>query len=74
MATLLATVHTPVGKFVGTLTQKPGTAEEVAKFRDNLQRELNNMSFVVMYDEDGDEITFPGDLVKQSVWHFEILR
>ena len=72
MYNLHVTAHTPVGVFQGMLNGEPASDEDITQTRDVLQKRLNSMDFMVLYGEEGAEITLAGDVLKNSVLTFVI--
>lgn len=66
--------HTPVGPFRGTINKVAGSEAELAQTRDAIQKQIDRLEFIVLYVNDGSEITLPGTLVKNSVLTFSIIN
>jgi hypothetical protein len=73
---LYVTVYTPVGVFNGAVNGVPCTEEELVKVRDAIQNSIHTLSHLTIYHKDGfqdtREITFPQNLISNSVFAFSI--
>lgn len=71
MYNLKVEVHTPVGHFIGLVNGEPIDEEMAIRARDGLQKVTNDTKYLTIYGEEG-EITFPGEICKNSVFVWRI--
>ena len=66
-------VNTPVGEFEGKLNQRAGERRDCEALRDTLQKTINDLDYVVVFTDHNDtEITFPKEVIKNSVFTFRL--
>jgi len=74
MYNLMVTVYTPVHEFEGTINDPKlsSTKEVMERTRDDLEKAINGLTYMVIYHECGSEIALPGELIKNSAFVFWI--
>ena len=70
---LWADVLSPVGAFSGRINKVPVSEADAIAGRDQVQRQLHQTSYLVIYDGNDDEITMADSVIRNSVFRFSVL-
>jgi len=78
MFDIKVTAHTPVGEFTGYLNGIPVSKDQAASIRDQIQSKVEVLENLTLYlNRDSvvaSEMTFPGTLIKRSMFHFHLVE
>lgn len=69
------TIHSPVGKFAGALSNVPMSQDEAIKYRDTLQLDLGggSVQYLFLFQADNTiEMLVPARVLENSVFSFTI--